>query len=249
MDNTFLILLLYYERPNMVQNALRSIKALDYSNWELAFIDDGVLQPGKPIVESLLPDLLGKVQFYNSHHSVEDKIKNKGSHMGRLMNQAISKSNAQYGLMLCDDDALFPDYLTNLNTWFKAHPKQTQCYCDVVFFNPFKETPQQLQPDPYIWYGTEKVDRVKHFLNKGGRTVRASNCLDASQVVWNLDWQRKHKCWFPFPKTKNLDADFYKNLGYCQPAGFNGQYKAYYPSNLTTRTDQYAIIDLPCPPP
>ena len=41
MDNKFLILLFYYDRPKMVRNALQSVKELNYKNWELAFIDDG----------------------------------------------------------------------------------------------------------------------------------------------------------------------------------------------------------------
>jgi len=50
------ILLLYYDRPKMVRNALKSIKDLNYKNWELVFIDDGSKEPGRPIVEEILAE-------------------------------------------------------------------------------------------------------------------------------------------------------------------------------------------------
>lgn len=233
----------------MVQNALRSIRNLSYSNWELAFIDDGIQHPGKPIVESLLPEYLNKVKFYSSGHSPAVKTENGGSHLGRLMNEAIQESSCDYGIMLCDDDALFPDYLANLNTWFKKHSEKKYCYSNVLFFDPFVETPESLLPRDYIQYGEDKINRTKNFLNKGGKTVRPHNCLDASQVAWSLSIQKDHNIWFTFPLTKNLDAAFYKkigeNFGYCQYTGFLGQYKGYYPSNLTSRKQVYAITDIP----
>ena len=36
-----LILLFYYDRPEMVKNALKSIENSSYKNFTIAFIDDG----------------------------------------------------------------------------------------------------------------------------------------------------------------------------------------------------------------
>ena len=46
-----LILLLYFERPNLVRNALRSVRQADrhHQDWELAVIDDGSRAPALPI--------------------------------------------------------------------------------------------------------------------------------------------------------------------------------------------------------
>ena len=42
----------YYERPNMVLNALRSMENVDYDNYEFCIIDDGsVLNPIDSIIE------------------------------------------------------------------------------------------------------------------------------------------------------------------------------------------------------
>lgn len=52
-DLTILILLFYYNRPELVKNALFSIKNNNYVNWKLAFIDDGSLINGEKIVRSI----------------------------------------------------------------------------------------------------------------------------------------------------------------------------------------------------
>ena len=54
----FLILLFYYNRPEMVKNALQSINESTYTNFTIAFIDDGSEHEGKPIVHEILkPEL------------------------------------------------------------------------------------------------------------------------------------------------------------------------------------------------
>ena len=52
-DMKVLILLAYFERPNMIKIALESIKRQSYHNWEVAFCDDGINYLGKPIVEEM----------------------------------------------------------------------------------------------------------------------------------------------------------------------------------------------------
>ena len=47
----FLIIFFYYNRPDMVRNALNSINKLTYKNFEIAFIDDGSETPENPLLE------------------------------------------------------------------------------------------------------------------------------------------------------------------------------------------------------
>ena len=117
-----LVLLFYYNRPNLVKIALKSILEHSYSNWEIAFIDDASEIPGKTIVEELLKEHLNKIKFYNTNDSIENKLsrgQEHGSIFGKYAQIAVEESDADYVLMLCDDDALYPGYLENLNKYFK----------------------------------------------------------------------------------------------------------------------------------
>ena len=115
-DLKFLIIFFYYNRPDMVRNALNSINKLTYKNFEIAFIDDGSEVKGEPIVRSILkPSFLKKVNFIDTNDTVEDKINREGSEIGKYANEAIKESDADIVLMLCDDDAMVPDYLNSLN--------------------------------------------------------------------------------------------------------------------------------------
>ena len=59
-----LIILMYYERPNMVRFALDSIAAQDYDNFEVAVIDDGSLNHIEPIVETY--PFIDKLFYFNT---------------------------------------------------------------------------------------------------------------------------------------------------------------------------------------
>jgi glycosyltransferase involved in cell wall biosynthesis len=121
MDSKILILLFYYNRPNLVKIALNSIKIHNYNNWEIAFIDDGSEEPGEPIVREILSEHLDKIKFYNTNDSIDIKMlrsKEHGSIFGKYAQQAVEESDADIVMMLCDDDALYPEYFNNLNKYF-----------------------------------------------------------------------------------------------------------------------------------
>ena len=100
-QHKFLILLFYYDRPDIVKHALNSLNELEYENFEIAFIDDGSKHSGKLVAEEILhPAILNRVTFYNTNDSIEKKIEQGGSVFGKLANDAILNSDAQYALML-----------------------------------------------------------------------------------------------------------------------------------------------------
>lgn len=225
----------------MVRNALESIKNLDYENWELAFIDDGSLSPGKPIVEEILKDHLNKITCINTEDSIADKSLRGGSNIGLYMNQAVESSDADISIMLCDDDALVFDYFSNLDRWFTDNPEKKYCYSHVILFDPFLEKPdkESFNTDEIVWTG-HKQKRYKNRYNKTKRH-NPENSLDSSQVAWRISNKEKHIS-FPFPQTANLDATFYSKLnatyGPAVFSGFTGQYKGHHKDNLCLRDQE-----------
>jgi glycosyltransferase involved in cell wall biosynthesis len=222
MKSRVLILLFYYNRPVLVRTALKSIKDHNYTNWELAFIDDGSEVEGKPIVEEILGDCLNKVRFYNTNDNTETKLKRRneeGSIFGKYAQQAIQESDADYVIMLCDDDALYPNYFNNLNNYFKEHPQERYVYSHIHTYDPVLTS---LDKNPLF---------EDHHLNKT-EPLNPHFKIDMSQVAWRRKSFLECNIQFPYPMTLNLDAvifnQMFNSFGPCNFSGFIGEYKAIY---------------------
>lgn len=226
MDNLkVLILMSYYNRPILVRNALTSIlKANEHHrNWALAFGDDGSAIPGRPIVEEILKDHLDKITFVETKMTFEDKIE-QGLVLGRLANAVIKHSDADVGIILCDDDELHPEYLKNLSGYFSEHPEVLYCYSKIHVYNPMIQK-------------SSDAHNLTSRYNAWATPINPVAKVDATQVAWRLECCKKHGAWFAEstkfvegkPWTKDTDRSFFENLsdkcGLCHPTGFVGQYK------------------------
>ena len=73
----FLIVLPYYNRPEMFRNGLKSLLESTYDNWHLAVIDDGSDEGKKaqPILEELLgEDMPHKYILEDTRDTIEMKL-------------------------------------------------------------------------------------------------------------------------------------------------------------------------------
>ena len=229
----FLILLFYYNRPKMVLNALTSINKLSYKNIEIAFIDDGSDHPGEPVArEHLKPSILKKVKFYNTNDTIKKKIDRGGSEFGKLANEAVKNSDADIVLMLCDDDALFSDYLDYLNRFYKFNPRINYAYCKLKYYDPTKVAYNKAK---------ENEDDVTNKL------INPVTNLDSSQVSWRIKCMKEKDFWFPYPRTRNLDAVMFVHLWHhykhCAPLKEFGQYKGLFDDQLGNRKHGYHQLD------
>lgn len=220
MKSKILILLFYYNRPNLVKIALNSIKNHNYDNWEIAFIDDGSEHVGEPIVKEILSEHLDKIKFYNTNDSIDTKLKRQkeqGSIFGKYAQLAIEDSNADIVVMLCDDDALYPEYFNNLNKYFESHPDEKYVYSHIHVYDPVLT---KIEDNPAYQH---------HHLNKDYALNPYFN-IDMSQVAWRRKCHIEYNIQFPYPKTADLDAVIYNQMyhrfGNCNFSGFFSQYKA-----------------------
>lgn len=225
-----LILLLYYDRPEMVQGALNSVLKAgeNYSDWELAFIDDSSPRPGWPVMNREMCNHIEKVKFYHTATTPEAKHRD-GGYVGKFMNQAIVESGAEIAIMLCDDDQLHPDYLIGLDAYFRQHPDVDACYSHVFVFNPLYEK-------------VEFVHDTSTTLNSHLGPINPEQRVDASQVAWRTRMNWEKQIWFAYPRTKCLDADFYWKIGKAYPegipfSGLVGQYKGVHPAQLSYQNE------------
>lgn len=214
----------YYNRPNLVKFALNSLKNQDYLDWEAVFVDDNSDVSMEDYIRSLFPTQ--KIHYVNTHMTDEAKKENGGSIFGLYWNIAASSCIADYGLMLCDDDAMTPGYLSKVNDFFNNNPDSKWGYSHYLAYNPFEQ------------------DNFRQLVN-----LRQSPCynlpmnpdskLDASQVVFHLEPFKKGEVGFPYPCTANLDSALYRQLypifGDCPHMGCFGQFKGMGNNRLEVR--------------
>jgi glycosyltransferase involved in cell wall biosynthesis len=229
--NKFLIILPYYDRPKIVLNALESIMKLDYDNFEVSFIDDGSSNLGEPIVREFCNPIIDKFKFKYINNTIEEKKQQGGSIHGKYMNESIIESDADAVIILCDDDALFSNYLTNLNDYFNSNPNSYWCYSHVKFYDP--ETQHYSQ-------ATEVINNNPSFntsnLNHYTTPISPSCKVDASQVVFRREAFVKSNIWFPYPQTQDCDRFIFEKMinhwGLCNFLGEYGQYKGWFENQL-----------------
>jgi glycosyltransferase involved in cell wall biosynthesis len=235
-NSKILILLTYYERPGLVTDFLRSLLAASehYDNWELAFIDDGSQQPGRPLVERILKDHIQKVRFFNSEMTPDMKHISGGSFIGLYMNQAIEQSDAQIAIMAGDDDQIYPDYLKNLNLFFKRSPSVLSCYSNVNVYDPLKEkaaNANNLYSNDPTWKGHAWF----------GKPINCAFKVDGIQVAWRTKCNKVHGAWFRYPIYINHDAEFFEELNArCKKSvytGFVAMYKGRHAGQLIKRVE------------
>jgi len=224
--NKFLILMCYYNRPNLVRFALKSLKNQSYKNWEVVLVDDGSDISVWDACVEILGDEIHKLKYINTYSSLVEKQKNGGSIFGLYWTFACLISNADFALMLCDDDALTEDYLENLNNFFEKNPSENWAYSYWIGY------------DPYQQKDFNNIKKEKHSILFNKR-LNPDSMLDASQVVFKIHPFKKLNIEFAYPKTANLDSDIYRKLfpiyGDCPPINCFGQYKSISNNRLEKR--------------
>lgn len=228
-DLKFLILLAYYQRPKIVLNALRSLKDSTYKNFNVSFIDDSGDDSFMKTFQEYGLD--NHSEYIPINQSVIEKREQGGSIYGKYLNEACARSDADVVIFLCDDDAITPEYLGELNDYYKANPESLWSYCHVVPFNPVEGLPNNL-------------DAAKNFyLNRHAWPINPYCNVDASQVSFRRQLVLDHG--FPYPLTKCLDAGIYEKIhpaiGDCPFNGTIGQYKGWFSDQLGNRQQEFNV--------
>jgi glycosyltransferase involved in cell wall biosynthesis len=219
-----LILLMYYERPNLVRNALRSVlKANEHHlDWELVVIDDGSEAQALPIVAEIMEGHFHQVKLIETRMTAHEKLR-IGCLTGLAMNQAIDHSDADVGIMLCDDDALYPTYLRDLSQFFSENPGVLSCYSKVIPYDALRQLP-------------EESTNTECILNRHKGPINGCCMVDASQGAWRLRCNKEYGVRFPCQQSKDHDGalydELYRKCGPMMPTGLIGQYKGIHEREL-----------------
>lgn len=227
-----LILSSYYNRPKLIRNMLKSLIEADklHQDWELAILDDNSPIPVQDIVEEEMVGYLEKIRIENSNMSFEDKMQ-RGLVLGEYANRAIRESEADIGILLCDDDELVPEYLKQISDYFETNEYVKYCYSKIYVFNPF-----------VVETKLQKCDNNKY--NQWIGPINPVGKVDASQVAWRLSCCKEDQAWFQETTKKSeedpflhdTDYGFFSNLhskcGLCYQSNLYAQYKGIHEHQL-----------------
>lgn len=237
--NKFLIILAYYDRPIIVKNALKSIMDISYPNFEVHFIDDGSINKGEPIVRDICNPIIDKFTFHYINNTVEQKRIQGGSIHGEYLNLAIKESDADHVIILCDDDAIFPHFLTKLNNFLNKEDNLNKKYFyhNMVLYDSLKEDYKS---------GVERMD-FSYFTNSHKTPINCAGRVDSSQVTYSRKDFIEYGLSYPSPQTSGLDMAIYNKMfstwGPCEYSGLVSQVKSNNADNLVwkDRTDNMYI--------
>jgi glycosyltransferase involved in cell wall biosynthesis len=228
----FELIIPYYKRPEIVLNALDSVLKSNYKNWHLSFIDDS----GDNSFEKTFLNFgldKSKITYIPILMKDEEKIKIGNSIFGKYVNEAIIKTDADIVILICDDDALLPDYMENLNKFYLENPNVMYAYCHLKFF------------DPEVEKYTDAKEDSSNFLNNYTGPIMGVNNIDSSQVSFRKEAFICKNIWFPHPYTISLDAyvlgSMYNGWGPCHFIGSKGQCKGIFPNMLGKRISNSSI--------
>jgi glycosyltransferase involved in cell wall biosynthesis len=211
--NKFLIAIVYYERPKVLINALKSILDIAYPEFEVHLIDDGSTNRAEPIVREVCSSIIDKFKFSYIENTIEQKKEQGGSLHGRYLTDAIKESDADHVIVLCDDDAIYPHFLTKLNLLINKpeNKDKNYFYHNIVLYDCLRE--------PYT-NGVERGD-LSYFTNQWKEPINCDCRVDGSQVTYNRKRFVEDNIIYPYPQTSMLDSVSFKQM-------FNAWGPAYY---------------------
>lgn len=224
-----LILSSYYNRPILVERMLDSILVANqyHTDWELAILDDNSPIPLEPIIQKKMQSVANQVRTLNTNMSIQQKL-DEGLAIGKFANQGIRESKADLGILLCDDDELYPTYLLDLSNYFSSHADVKYCYSKIQIHNPL----------------VQDSNCLTHKYNQWSGPINPAAKVDASQIAWRLTCCKEDGAWFPettkisddSPLIKDTDRGFFENLyercGYAQESGLIAQIKGVHEHQL-----------------
>lgn len=120
-----------YMQARFVGEAIESLLAQTYRNWEVAVVDDGSPDGVAEIVREYA-ERDNRIHFWHTE--------NRGVSAAR--NFAVSVTDGEYILPLDADDVIKPDYIEKCVERFVSHPETSLVYCEWEFFGELTKAPK-----------------------------------------------------------------------------------------------------------
>ena len=113
-----------YNQEPYIAEALDSVIAQTYSNWECIIVDDGSTDGSAKIIRQYEKDHNGKIRLICQQNAGPSTARNHGAREAR----------GKYLLFLDGDDKIGDKYIETGTRYMEAHPDYTLFYTNTVFF-------------------------------------------------------------------------------------------------------------------
>jgi glycosyltransferase involved in cell wall biosynthesis len=152
------IIIPFYNRENFLRDAIETVLAQTYSNWELFLVDDGATDRSTEIARSYTARFPEKIHYF-SHPGHA----NRG--VTRARNLGASMSHGEYLAFLDSDDLWLPDKLKHQVTQLEAHPQAGLCYGPSVYWHSWDPADQIPDSTPVVASGGREYPPPFLFVN------------------------------------------------------------------------------------
>lgn len=202
---TIEIVIPYYGGPDLLDQAVKSVKAQSDRDWHLTVIDDGF--PDNEAEEVIKRNTDNRISFFKNQT-------NQG--INRTFQQAIELSNSNFLTIMGSDDRLLPNYVERMKNIFSALPS-------LSYIQPGIEVIDQNGEHSF-----PLGDRVKYFLMKQNKPpgilkgeVAASSILRGNWTYFpSICWKREIVADINFRKNFNIVLDLALQLDILNKDGF-----------------------------
>lgn len=120
-ENMVSILLCTYDRVHCLGNAIESVLAQTYRDWELIIVDDGSTDGTKELLRA-----------YEKDERIRCLFLEKNRYYCYAADQGLSLCNGKYLAILNSDDVWFPDKLEKQVAFMEQHPGYGACFTEVI---------------------------------------------------------------------------------------------------------------------
>jgi glycosyltransferase involved in cell wall biosynthesis len=156
-------LLLSYNRPRLIRQALRSVAEQGYSNYELILLDESTLFDASEVLREFE---FSNVKVRKFHATpLERSTQNR---IGTKLNEGLSLATGDLVCYLCDDDYYFPGWFEAAARFFEDRPEVQVGYGRLVHSHS----------QNYVF----QVDGA-HEIFPGIRISKPGKVLDHNQVI------------------------------------------------------------------
>jgi len=119
------VIIIFYNTEKFIEEAIDSIFAQRYQNWELLLVDDGSTDNSTDIAGRYASQFPGKVSYL-----AHDNHENRG--MSASRNLGVKKSHGEYIALLDADDVWLPHKLEQQVTLLNQHPEAGMIYAPTL---------------------------------------------------------------------------------------------------------------------
>lgn len=229
-------LLITYKNPDMLKRAFYSVQdeVMTGANIRLTIIDDCEAEAFLEFGVMHQQWMLG-VDIVYKYIAPQDTMKQKKGHshsrMGWALNRAVSESDSDLIMMLCDDDLIIPGASAKILQWFEDNQAEQWAYGNSIPFDATGDFDKGLP----VYEGKDWISGELTTSEPDYKRIRtpAANVLGVQEVVWrrpsminaNIKWlDQSHPNRQPIDHQVFHQMDERFKLG-CPFIGFPIQYK------------------------